>query len=179
MPIYTKRGDKGKTDLHSGERVTKSSARIEALGTLDELNSVVGKAISVLDEPDIEEFLVEVQEHLHICQTDVANVGSEKHPRIAEEQTHWLEEIVDRLEEELPELRKFILQGGIPPASELYHARAVCRRAERRLVELASKEEVNEGVLKYVNRLSDFLFVLARTANHRQDVEERHPSYRR
>jgi len=177
MPIYTKRGDKGKTDLHSGERVQKSSTRIEAVGTLDELNALVGKAASFADDDELREYLESVQNDLHICQTDLANTEDEDHPRMLAERTEWLEEVINRLESELPDLQDFLLQGGTQAAAETFHARTVCRRAERQIVNLASEEEINPEIVKYINRLSDFLFVIARTENYRNDVEERHPSY--
>jgi len=177
MPIYTKRGDGGKTDLHSGERVVKDSPRIEAYGTLDELNALIGKAMAHTKDMEIEQQLHQVQNHLHICQTDLANTEDEDHPRIAERQTAWLEDVIDEHQDELPELNSFILQGGGETGAELFHARTVCRRAERRIVHLAAQEEVNDELLTYVNRLSDFLFTLARLANHREGITENHPSY--
>ncbi|MDY6771066.1 MAG: cob(I)yrinic acid a,c-diamide adenosyltransferase [Candidatus Nanohaloarchaea archaeon] len=178
MPIYTKRGDKGRTDLFSGERVHKDDPRTEAYGTIDELNAVIGRAMSWLDEDELIDELETVQNQLHICQTDLSNTEmDDDHPRIQDDHVDWLEEVIDRHNEELPDLEDFLLQGGAKAASELFVARAVCRRAERRLVTLSGEEEVNAALLKYVNRLGDLLFVLARTVNHRNDVDEKHPTY--
>ncbi|MDY6778511.1 MAG: cob(I)yrinic acid a,c-diamide adenosyltransferase [Candidatus Nanohaloarchaea archaeon] len=178
MTIYTRRGDGGRTDLHSGERIPKDTPRIEAVGTVDELNTVIGRALSHLDDEEVGEVLRDIQNDLHVCQTDLANTDRDAdHPRMEQERIDRLETVIDRFEEGLPELQDFILQGGTPAAAALYNARAVCRRAERRTVALADTEEVNESVIGYLNRLSDTLFVLARTVNHRNGIDERHPSY--
>ncbi len=178
MPIYTRRGDKGKTDLHSGERVPKDAERVEAYGTIDELNAILGKAAAHSEDDELVDAVETVQNHLHICQTDLSNTEEEKdHPRIDGSHTDWLEERIDKYQDELPELDEFLLQGGSKTGSELFHARAVCRRAERRTVHLQEHETINQELVTYLNRLSDFLFTAARLANHREGVEEKHPSY--
>lgn len=178
MPIYTRRGDKGKTDLHSGERVPKDAERVEAYGTIDELNAILGKAAAYSGDEELVEAIETVQNQLHICQTDLSNTDyNEDHPRIAEEHTDWLEDRIDEYQDELPSLDKFLLQGGGTTASELFHARAVCRRAERRTVHLQEHEQINPELVTYLNRLSDFLFTAARLANHRDGVDEKHPDY--
>lgn len=177
MSIYTRRGDGGKTDLHSGERVGKDEPRIEAIGTVDELNCLIGKAASHSQDEELIESLHQIQDYLHVCQTDLANTDDSDHPRIDQAMIDWLETTIDDADEELEPLEDFILQGGHPVAAELFHGRAVCRRAERRIVQLAVREEVNEDLVSFINRLSDTLFTLARLVNHRHDIEERHPSY--
>lgn len=178
MSLYTRRGDGGRTDLHSGERIPKDDARTEAYGTIDELNALLGKAVAFLEDEDLASQLKEVQNHLHICQTDLSNTDMDAdHPRIGQDETDWLEARIDDHDDALPDLDRFLLQGGSRPGSQLFHARAVCRRAERRIVTLAKEEEINEGLVQYINRLSDFLFIAARRANHVNDVDERHPSY--
>lgn len=179
MPIYTKRGDGGKTDLHSGERVEKDDLRTEAYGTIDELNAVIGKAKAFTEMDELLQQLRELQDHLHVCQTDLSNtdMGSE-HPRIGQDKIDWLEDRIDEHDDSLPDLDSFILQGGTEAASQLYHARAVCRRAERRIVSLAKEEDVNPDLVSYINRLSDLLFVMARRINHENGIEEHHPTYR-
>ncbi len=178
MPLYTRRGDGGKTDLHSGERVHKDDVRTEAYGTIDELNALIGKAIAFLEEGEVTEQLQEVQNHLHICQTDLSDTKMDAdHPRIGQDATDWLEGRIDEHEEVLPDLDSFLLQGGSRPGSQLFHARAVCRRAERRIVKLGRGDDINEDLVQYINRLSDFLFVTARRVNHDNGIDERHPTY--
>lgn len=171
--VYTGRGDKGKTDLSSGERVSKSSVRIEAYGTLDELNSLVGICRNYTE--DKAEELEKVQNQLHILQAELAN--RDPNEKIQEEQIGWLEGLCDHYQEECPPLRDFVLAGGAESAAHLHHARSVCRRAERRIVELEQKEEIRLEVLRYINRLSDLFFLMARHENNIQDIEEKNPEY--
>lgn len=182
--IYTRRGDEGQTDLFSGERVPKTDARIEAYGTVDELNTVVGLATSHLhgeSMEDLEDILTTIQNHLHGICADLANTRSHETdaPRIEATHVEELEDRIDRLQEDLEPLTRFILPGGDPHAARLHHARSVCRRAERRLVEAWEQEDqdMNPDNLSYLNRLSDLLFVMARVANHRQGRAERHVRY--
>lgn len=177
MTIYTRRGDGGKTDLHSGERIPKDEPRIEAIGTVDELNCLLGKAASRCEEDEIIDWLHELQDVLHVCQTDLANTDDADHPRIEQSMIDRLEAIIDEGDEALEPLDAFILQGGHEAAAELFHGRAVCRRAERRIVRLATIEDVNEDLVSFINRLSDTLFTLARLVNHHHGIDERHPSY--
>lgn len=179
MKIYTGRGDEGLTDLRTGDRVPKSSRRIEAYGVVDEANAHLGHAATLIQHDDVHETILEVQEHLFKAQAVLANPGEEG-PSLREEDVEWLEERIDGYEEELPTLDKFVLPGGGPAGSMLHVARTVARRAERRVVALTQELDDDNGELlvqKYLNRLSDLLFVLARTANHREGVEEHNPSY--
>lgn len=178
MKIYTGRGDEGQTDLRTMDRVSKASERIEAYGSVDEVNSLVGLARPTGYE-DVDDDLRAVQNHLHILQADFANPApDEDDPTVSEAHVDELESMMDRYDEELNPLESFILPGGSDAGSRLHHARAVCRRAERRAVALAGVEEnVNEHALVYLNRLSDALFTLARVVNQREDVPEESPSY--
>lgn len=171
--VYTGRGDRGKTDLSSGERVSKSSERIAAYGTVDELNSLVGVCRNYTDNK--KEELEEIQNELHILQAELANREPEK--KVGEENTERLEALCDHYQEECPPLRNFILSGGTESASHLHHARSVARRAERKIVELDEKEELREEVLAYINRLSDLFFLMARHENFLEDVDEKNPDY--
>jgi len=171
--VYTGRGDKGKTDLASGERVSKSSERIEAYGTVDELNSLVGICRNYTDEKNEE--LEKVQNQLHILQAELAN--RDPNERIEDEEIGWLEELCDRYQNECPPLKDFILAGGAESAAHLHHARSVCRRAERRIVDLEQREELRLEVIRFINRLSDLFFLMARHENFLQDVEEKNPEY--
>lgn len=180
--VYTGRGDEGDTDLFSGERVAKTNPRIEAYGSVDELNSVVGVACSFLENQhdDLEEHLITVQNHLHVICANLANTEPEDdQPAIGDEDVDWMEQLIDDLEETLPKLTSFILPGGVRAASHLHHARSVCRRAERRVQQAieSAEEPINLTNLKYLNRLSDLLFTLARSVNHRHNHPERSPDY--
>jgi len=155
MKAYSGTGDKGETSLYGGTRVEKADPRVEAYGAIDELNSQVGAARAHIKGKKLESELV------------TANV-----PRISKEQLDRLESVTDELNSGLPRLRRFILPGGSVPGAELHVARAVCRRAERRIVALSKIESINPDVLPYINRLSSFLFVLARTVNKMQRVPE-------
>ena len=175
MTIYTRRGDDGRTDLRTTDRVSKASTRIDAYGTVDELNAVLG---CVRSEGDLEEKVRRVQHHLHVLQADLANPDLESgEARIGREHVETLERWIDSYDDELEPLTSFILPGGSPLGGALHHARTVCRRAERRAVSLAHDEPVNDYALTYLNRLSDLLFVLARVANARAGVEEMIPEY--
>jgi cob(I)alamin adenosyltransferase len=177
MPIYTGRGDEGQTDLRTMDRVPKSSPRIEAYGTVDEVNTTVGR-VRPTGYTDVDDQLREVQNHLHIVQADLANPEpDEDDPRMTAARVERLEEWMDSYDDELEPLQSFILPGGGDAGARLHHARAVCRRAERRAVALASEEEINEQAVVYLNRLSDALFTLARVVNQRDGVSEEAPDY--
>ncbi|QSG01950.1 cob(I)yrinic acid a,c-diamide adenosyltransferase [Natranaeroarchaeum sulfidigenes] len=177
MKIYTGRGDEGMTDLRNMSRVSKTSARIEAYGTVDEVNALIG-AVRPSGYDDIDDQLERIQNHLHIAQADLANPAPEKDdPVITEGHVETLEGWIDDHDEELDPLESFILPGGGESGASLHHARAVCRRAERRAVALAAEETINDVVIEYLNRLSDALFVLARVVNKRDDVPEENPTY--
>jgi cob(I)alamin adenosyltransferase len=178
MKIYTGRGDEGLTDLRTMDRVSKASERIEAYGSVDEVNALVG-AVRPTGYDDIDDNLRAIQNHLHIIQADFANPDpSPDDPQIDETHVEDLESMIDGYEDELDPLEDFILPGGSRPGSRLHHARAVCRRAERRGVALAGKESnVNDEAVIYLNRLSDLLFTLARAVNQREGVPEENPTY--
>ena len=164
--IYTKTGDSGETSLGDGQRLAKDAPRVEAYGTVDELNAVFGLLCSTGCEPPERELL-------HIIQNDLFDVGADlcvpdlDSPglRIVESQVIRLEQAIDRLNERLEPLRSFILPGGTLASAWLHMARTVCRRAERLVVTLGRVEAINPQVLIYLNRLSDLLFVLGRIAN--------------
>jgi cob(I)alamin adenosyltransferase len=171
--VYTGRGDKGNTDLASGERVSKSSERIEAYGTVDELNSIVGYIRAKSDRKA--EALEEIQNELHILQAELAD--REPDIKVTGENVKRLEQGCDEISDEVPPLRDFVLAGGTEVASLLHNARSVARRAERKIVALEKKEELREPLLSYINRLSDLFFLMARHENHLEDVEEKNPKY--
>ncbi len=173
MKIYTRTGDDGSTSLFSGERVPKTSLRVEACGTLDELNCAIGvtRAASPTAEADV--YLAMIQRHLFSLGADLAASGSARREvRINPPEIAWLETEIDRMQSELPPLRNFILPGGSPAAAQIHLARAICRRAERIVVSLSRSEEIGGNPLMFLNRLSDFLFVLARYENLRRGVTE-------
>ncbi|MCU4753814.1 cob(I)yrinic acid a,c-diamide adenosyltransferase [Halobacteria archaeon AArc-curdl1] len=177
MPIYTGRGDDGETDLRDMSRVSKTSPRIEAYGTVDELNALIG-TLRPTGYEDIDDQLETIQNHLHIVLADFANPDpSEDDPVVREEHIETVESWIDAHDEELEPLRSFILPTGSDSGSRLHHARAVCRRAERRGVALAETEPINETAIQYLNRLSDGLFTLARVVNMRDGELEESPSY--
>jgi cob(I)alamin adenosyltransferase len=178
MKIYTGRGDEGMTDLRNMERVSKSSPRIEAYGTVDEVNALVG-VVRPTGYDDIDDQLRAVQNHLHIVQADFANPDPDQDdPRVTDEHVDTVESWIDDYDEELEPLERFILPSGSQSGARLHQARAVCRRAERRAVAFASEEAgVNETAIVYLNRLSDCLFTVARVVNKREDVPEERPSY--
>ncbi|PSG99504.1 MAG: ATP:cob(I)alamin adenosyltransferase [Nanohaloarchaea archaeon SW_7_43_1] len=171
--VYTGRGDRGRTDLSSGERVSKSSERIQAFGTIDELNSLTGLCQNFT--VDKEENLKGIQNELHILQAELANRDPDK--KISQEDVDRLEIRCDDYQEECPALRDFVLAGGTRSASNLHLARSVTRRAERKVVALDEKEEIREEVLAYINRLSDLFFMMARHENYLEEVEEKNPEY--
>lgn len=174
MKIYTRSGDRGRTALFSGERVEKDQLRVEAYGTLDELNSVLGLAASFCRSPRVLEHLRQLQNKLFNAGADMATSAGSKRTieRIVPDDWQRLEQAIDELEEGLPRLKNFILPAGSQGASCLHLARSVCRRAERLLVQLMKQEEMNPELLIFLNRLSDFLFVLARSENIQEGHEE-------
>ena len=176
MKIYTKTGDRGDTRLFDGTKVRKHDDRVEAYGDIDELNSFIGAAASFLKDPAIISMLAEVQRDLFSVGAQLADPGFRQQTRakfqVPRERITTLENAIDGFETELPPLRQFIIAGGGSGGALLHVARTVCRRAERRVVNLSEKVEVNPIVIEYLNRLSDFLFVLARVVNHREGKEE-------
>jgi cob(I)alamin adenosyltransferase len=177
MPIYTGRGDEGQTDLRTMERVSKASPRIEAYGSVDEVNALVGAARPT-GHDDVDEQLREVQNHLHVVQADFANPDPDPDdPQVERDHVDELEAWIDGHDAELEPLQRFILPGGSDAGAALHHARSVCRRAERRAVAVQAEAAVNETAVVYLNRLSDALFTLARVVNARDGVPEESPTY--
>ncbi len=185
MKIYTRKGDGGATSLFGGVRVGKDHVRVEAYGTVDELNSALGLALAMLPPAlgDWRDQLVAIQSDCFtlgaILATPRTGDAKPDHiPNLPDSRVAALEKGIDELDEELEPLQSFILPGGIGPSAALQLARSVCRRAERRVVTLAETEEVDPIIIKYLNRLSDFLFTLARAANARMGVPdiEWHPT---
>jgi len=174
MKIYTKTGDAGETSLYGGQRVSKDDLRVWTYGTVDECNAVLGVASTKIVDAEITGVVARVQAELFLLGADLATplTKGDVVPRVTSSLTSALELEIDRFEEELPPLRNFILPGGSPAGAALHQARAVCRRAERHLTSLARAEDVNEEAIRYVNRLSDHLFVLARVVNHRAGTPE-------
>ncbi len=175
MKLYTKTGDTGKTSLMGG-RVRKDHLRVEAYGTIDELNSFIGKAVSELDEALFQDLLTDletIQHELFDCGGDLANVIKERKYKLQETSIEVLEKRIDVLSEEAPPLKRFILPGGTPAAATLHIARTVTRRAERQVVTLINEiEDVPTIVQKYLNRLSDYFFAAARVVNFRMNVKD-------
>lgn len=165
MKIYTKKGDEGKTGLIGGTRVLKSSMRIEAYGTTDELNSYIGLLRDQQIDNNYIQQLIEIQDRLFTIGSSLAadpEKSSMKLPDLKSEDVELLEKWMDEMDAELPEMKSFILPGGHTTVSYCHIARCVCRRGERIVVDLSSHEFVDGTVLKYMNRLSDYLFVLGR-----------------
>ena len=163
--IYTKGGDKGQTSLLGGTRVSKYDIRIEAYGTLDELNSFIGIVRDMNIGKDHKETLLKIQYKIFEAESHLAAdkpEQTEKLPRITEDDIVFLEKEIDRMNESLPELRSFILPGGHVVVSYCHVCRTICRRAERLTIKLSELYQVDERILKYLNRLSDYFFVLAR-----------------
>jgi cob(I)alamin adenosyltransferase len=171
VKIYTKTGDSGETGLFGGPRVPKSDPRVDAYGEVDELNAVVGQIRAIVEDPEIDRQLARVQDELFCVGAELATpAGAKARSALPPIQASWaerLEAAIDAWDAELVPLRQFILPGGTRTAAALHLARCVCRRAERRVVALAQDVAIDPAVIAYLNRLSDFLFVAARIANHR------------
>jgi cob(I)alamin adenosyltransferase len=174
MKIYTKTGDKGETGLWGGGRIPKDSPRINAYGTVDECNAVIGIARAAGMDKSLDDKLAHVQHRLFVVGSDLAtpNDVDPAIPRIAEDDIQLLEKWIDEMEGELAPLKQFIMPGGSQPASFLHLARTVCRRAERWAVLLSREEPTSHPAVVFLNRLSDFLFVAARTANRLAGVAD-------
>lgn len=172
--IYTKTGDTGETSLFGGQRLPKSHIRIESYGTVDELNAQIGLLRDSVDIAAVRDLLIDVQNRLFDIGSNLATSPDKKLPTpgIGEADVEMLEQAIDQMNQELPELKNFILPGGHPIVSQCHIARCVCRRAERRVVALDAEEKVNPLVIRYLNRLSDYLFVLARKLIYNFGVEE-------
>ena len=176
MKIYTKTGDDGETGLFGGARVSKASLRVTAYGEVDELNSTIGWARVAVDESELDTLLDTIQNELFEVGAELGSTADRKEkgglPIIAESQVLVLESAIDRYENGPPPLTSFVLPGGSESASRFHVARTVCRRAERALVSLSAEESVREELLRYLNRLSDLMFVLARYANFKAGVAD-------
>ncbi len=179
MKIYTRGGDAGETSLFGGSRVSKHSGRVDTYGQVDELNASIGVARAELAHDDLREQLAEIQSSLFDLGGELATpdaAGREARgkttPRVSGSDVEALERWIDAFDAELEPLTSFVLPGGTRAAAQLHVARTVCRRAERAVVGLRSDEPVDELPVRYLNRLSDYLFSAARVENHRAGVEE-------
>ena len=175
MRLYTRTGDKGKTSIIGG-RVDKDDIRVEAYGTVDEVNCFVGQVITELDHEIFKDVLADlekIQHELFDCGGDLANVSDKVEHKLEKEAIDYLEKKIDEYIQEAPELERFILPGGTKPAASIHIARTVTRRAERLVVSLMKTgEKTPELALKYLNRLSDYFFALARVVNYRLNVKD-------
>lgn len=178
MKIYTKTGDKGKTSLGTGERVWKNAKRVEATGTLDELNALLGHIGSELQEGTkahnkyLENILLSIQQNLFAIQSHIANPSQKEIIGNLDERTKHLEQEIDTMTEKLPELTNFILPGGGKVGSLFHMARTLARRAERRIVDVLQEEDVDTTVISYMNRLSDVFFTMARFISLKEKKKE-------
>ncbi len=175
MRIYTRTGDRGDTSLYGGRRVPKDSLRVEAYGTVDELNSVIGMVLAEKPDTESAEALISVQAGLFAVGADLATpgaAGAENVRRIQPSDTAALEAMIDTFDARLKPLTGFIHPGGSAAGAKLHFARSVCRRAERCVIRLSRDERISDGIVVYLNRLSDLLFVLARYENHRAHQSE-------
>ena len=164
--IYTRTGDKGTTSLVGGQRISKADRRIESYGTIDELNSFIGLLMTAIEDSEDEKFLLFIQHKLFTIgsylATDQSTTELKIESQVTQESIEKIEHEIDRIDETLPKMKNFVLPGGCRSASLAHVCRTVCRRAERRIYSLAEQAEVEDPVLIFVNRLSDYLFVLAR-----------------
>ncbi len=173
MPIYTRAGDKGLTALYGGKRVLKSVDRVETYGTIDELNSVVGLVVSLLSHKHqlVKKELERIQHDLFEIGSYLANPEAKPVERLVKRVKDF-EDMIDTQTKKMPPLHNFILPGGSKAGASLHQARTVCRRAERKLVALMQTEEIDEHLVKYINRLSDLLFSSARFVNQKEKKKE-------
>lgn len=163
MKIYTKTGDKGETSLYDGKRVRKDEIRVESYGTVDELNSSIGFARNFVEEEDIVTILYRIQRELFDVAGELATTDRNQFPeKIDEDHVKALETLIDEYLEKIDKVDAFIIPGSNKAAASLHIARTICRRAERRILKLSREEEVSEWLMKYVNRLSDALYAMAR-----------------
>jgi len=175
VKIYTRTGDAGETSLFGGSRVSKADSRVDAYGDVDELNAWLGLVRANSLDADLNEPLVRIQQDLFALGAQLADPRDRIADRVrkaslGDADVERLEQLIDRLESELPPLRRFILAGGSPAGAALHVARTVCRRVERRMVALTPRPDA--VLIRYVNRLSDLLFVIARVVNHRAGMPE-------
>lgn len=175
MKVYTKKGDSGETSLIGGVRVKKDSVKIESYGTTDELNSYIGLIRDQEIKEDIKLQLIEIQDRLFTIGSYLASHPEKSKmslPTISEQDVEFLENAIDEIEEQLEPMRSFVLPGGHTTVSFCHIARCVCRRAERLIVSLSQIENTPEIILKYMNRLSDYLFVLGRRLSKELNAKE-------
>jgi cob(I)alamin adenosyltransferase len=175
MKIYTKTGDTGDTSLFGGKRVPKSTLRIDAYGTVDELNAQLGVVRALKPFAEVDSLLEKIQNQLFVLGADLAtpfDAAPSSIKRIQQNEIQFLEETIDRLDAQLEPLKSFILPGGLPVSAQVHVARTVCRRAERLVDALGRKEPIGKFPLVYLNRLADLLFVAARYVNKREGTEE-------
>ncbi len=175
MKIYTKTGDQGTTGLFGGKRVSKDDIRVEAYGTADELNSAIGILIAQNNHPEINQFLNKIQNELFIVGSHLASDPTKKNeyiPELKPEMITDLEKTIDKMDAIIPPMKFFVLPGGSVSIASTHLCRTICRRAERRIVTLSQHESVDQQIIIYFNRLSDYLFTLSRYIAHLDGVEE-------
>ncbi|GBF24958.1 hypothetical protein MnTg01_01304 [archaeon MnTg01] len=173
MKIYTKTGDDGTTGVQGGKRISKSNLRIKAYGAIDELNATIGLILSKKFDDDIENLLRDIQNDLFVAGSDLSNPDlTNMKNRITKEMVTNVEKTIDRLENELPPITNFILPGGHEAASLIHISRTIARRAETIVISLNEKEKINDECIKFLNRLSDLLFVIARTVNKKNGFND-------
>ena len=173
MKIYTKTGDDGNTGLQGDFRISKSHPRIIAYGTVDEANAAIGVVLTNTLDDDISQLLNQIQNDLFLLGSDLSNQNlNDLKNRVTLEMIEKLEESIDTFESELPPITNFILPGGNVAASQIHQVRTIVRRAETLVVKLSDKDEINSNCIKYLNRLSDLMFVMGRLINKRNGVED-------
>lgn len=175
MSIYTKFGDKGKTSLYAGKTVSKGSLRVNAYGTIDELNSFLGIVLAGFKNKDFSKKIIQIQKDLFEVGASLASPATNKHKDLSKYFTQRVlefEKEIDSLTKKLPKLENFILPGGSITGSRFHFARTLVRRAERRIVELSEKERINTDIIIFLNRLSDLLFMYARFINYKENKKE-------
>ena len=174
--VYTRTGDQGETSLVAGVRIKKSSIRLEAYGTVDELSAHLGMLVSMMKEGDERDFIIRIQNNLfNVCThlaTDQSQTPLYPSAHLAEGEIASIEQKIDSLMKQLPERQGFVLPGGVPAACQAHICRTVCRRAERRIAALAEEAQIAPEMQQYVNRLSDYLFVLAKIINFNEGKSE-------
>ena len=173
MKIYTKTGDDGNTGLQGDFRIAKSHPRILAYGTVDEANAMIGVVLSNVLDDDVREVLNTIQNELFLLGSDLSNQNlNDLKNRISLDMVEKLEKIIDNFELELPPITNFILPGGNVAAAQIHQVRTIVRRAETLVVQLSDKDEINSNCIKYLNRLSDLMFVMGRLINKRNGIED-------
>ena len=175
MPIYTRTGDAGTTGLYGGKRISKADCQIETYGSIDELTSYIGLVVVKLKNNEESDLLIGIQKDLYKIMGFLS--GAKTDLSSLENQVIFFEKTIDRIEKNLPKLNKFIIPRGDISAIFSHIARSICRRAEREITALSKKEKIEPSILKYINRLSDFFFTLARFINHQNNHKEINPKF--